>query len=172
MAWHWLFWMGWVLAQHASGSIIQLIPECQGAAVGQGGGGSVIFVPAVAYPNFLRINVPKPAIIWAVWTFFLAVAWGSGGSFLSNSIALGLKSAANLGSGFQRLLVTFWGQLGVQFGAYFGHNFRIHFRVLVWHILNLMSLLCLLGPVSRPQQRQNQDMARPEANKTCRTTTM
>ena len=59
MAWHWLFRMGRVLVQHASENIIQLIPECLRAAVGQGGGGSAICFPAVAYHNSSQNKSPK-----------------------------------------------------------------------------------------------------------------
>ena len=124
--------MGWVLAQHASENIIQLIPECLGAAVGQGGGGPAISFPAVAYPNFSQNKSPKTSDYLSHLIFlFLAVAWGCGASFLCSGIALELKSAAKFVSRFQRLLVTFWGQLGVQFWAHFGYNFGAHFRVLV-----------------------------------------
>ena len=40
-------------------NIIQLIPECRVAAVDQGGGGSVTFFPAVAYPNLFKNKRPK-----------------------------------------------------------------------------------------------------------------
>ena len=124
--------MGWLLAQHASENIIQLTPECLGAAVGQGGGGSAICWSAVAYPNFSQNRSPK-TIDYLSYLFFLflAVAWGCGESFLCNSIALELKSAAKFWSRFQRLLVAFWGQLGVQFCVHFGYNFGDHFGVLV-----------------------------------------
>ena len=91
-----------------------------------------LFFPAAAYPNFSQNKRPKTNdFLNHVCTLILAVAWGSGVSFLCISVALGLKSAAKFGSRFQRLLVTFSGPLGVQFGAHFGHNFGARFRILV-----------------------------------------
>ena len=87
--------------------------------------------------------------------FFLAETWVSGSSILCNRIALGLKSAPKSGSRFQKLLVTFWANLGSNLDFMFHIIGELIFVTCVTHFGSDVTIVLLGASVTTPPETKS-----------------